>query len=201
MSIGYKNGQKTKARILEAAYENFLKFGYHGASLREIAAASGISHPGVRHHFETKEALLIAALAERDKRASLQSRDLIAAQGITTETLVAILRSNVETSNLGQLFIMMAAQASDPEHPAHEYFAQRYSKMRSMYAKFLTAGQRSGTVSKTVDVQRAAIQLIALVDGIQIQWTLNPNCDEVLSGLHDAVSKITFPEKALVDAA
>lgn len=37
-------------------------YGYHGVSMREIAAAAGLSKPGLYHHVASKEDLLLAVL-------------------------------------------------------------------------------------------------------------------------------------------
>jgi AcrR family transcriptional regulator len=46
--------------ILEAALACFVEHGYHGTSIRTIAAAAGLSVPGVYHHYTSKQALLVA---------------------------------------------------------------------------------------------------------------------------------------------
>lgn len=45
---------------LRAALEVFARHGYHGASIRTIADAAGLSVPGLYHHFPSKQALLRA---------------------------------------------------------------------------------------------------------------------------------------------
>src|ERR1700751_3781589 len=52
-----------KARILNAAQRAFLKRGYQGASLDEIAEVAPASKPTIYAHFEGKEALFEAVVA------------------------------------------------------------------------------------------------------------------------------------------
>lgn len=51
------------ARILDAATCLFVMRGYRGISMREIAAAVGISKAGLYYYFKDKEALFLAILA------------------------------------------------------------------------------------------------------------------------------------------
>lgn len=46
--------------LLSAAISVFLDVGYHGASVRSIAANSPLSVPGMYHHYRTKQELLVA---------------------------------------------------------------------------------------------------------------------------------------------
>ena len=55
-------GQRTAARILDAAESLFSDRGYDGASLRQIALQVGIHEPGIYNHFKSKEALYGAVL-------------------------------------------------------------------------------------------------------------------------------------------
>lgn len=47
---------------LTAALEAFLEFGYHGATMRDIARRAGLSVPGVYHYYASKQAMLVAIL-------------------------------------------------------------------------------------------------------------------------------------------
>ena len=45
---------------LRAALEVFARHGYHGATIRSIAEAAGLSVPGLYHHYPSKQAILRA---------------------------------------------------------------------------------------------------------------------------------------------
>ena len=58
----------TPSKILDVARNIFLRNGFQGTSMQEIAAAVGISAPGIYKHFDSKEALysaLVDPLIER----------------------------------------------------------------------------------------------------------------------------------------
>lgn len=57
-------GERTRQAILNAAEQLILKQGYHGTSMRQIAAEAGIVVGGIYNHFAGKEAVF-AALLER----------------------------------------------------------------------------------------------------------------------------------------
>ena len=47
---------------IQAALEAFLEVGYHGATMRDIARRAGLSVPGMYHHYESKQEMLITIL-------------------------------------------------------------------------------------------------------------------------------------------
>jgi AcrR family transcriptional regulator len=53
---------QTKERIVDAAYRTLVAQGYHGTSMKDIAAEAGVA-PGLAHYyFTSKEDLLVAAI-------------------------------------------------------------------------------------------------------------------------------------------
>lgn len=164
---GYKRGDARREAILGAAYDHFARYGYHGASLREIAAAAEISHAGLRHHFATKEGLLLAVLEERERRAAQ------AADGQTgLDSLIDLVVRNVGSRGLVELFAVLAPQASDPQHPAHAFFVGRYRRVRAFIATGIRDGQADGTIPSNLDADAASALVVALMDGLQVQWLL-----------------------------
>lgn len=47
---------------LASALNKFVEQGYHGTSVRQIAAGAGLSVPGLYHHFPSKQALLVGIM-------------------------------------------------------------------------------------------------------------------------------------------
>jgi AcrR family transcriptional regulator len=53
---------QTRSAIVDAAYTLFLKQGFHGTSMRQIAERAGVALGGIYNHFSNKEALFAAVL-------------------------------------------------------------------------------------------------------------------------------------------
>ncbi|MFN2137024.1 MAG: TetR/AcrR family transcriptional regulator [Candidatus Promineifilaceae bacterium] len=50
-------GELTRQAITQAAYDLFVRQGYHGTSMRQIAESTGIALSGIYNHFAGKEAI------------------------------------------------------------------------------------------------------------------------------------------------
>lgn len=165
----------TRTQILDTALGVFATSGYRGASIRDIAAKCGISHPTLLYHFPSKAALLMAVLNRRDEIdiedevfSELEPRPML-------RHLIVSARNNARARGIVELFAQLSAEASDPSHPAHRYFAQRYAELRSDLERSLTALEDEGALVDTVTPAQAAAQVIAVMDGLQIQWLLDPD--------------------------
>jgi AcrR family transcriptional regulator len=56
-----EHGTPTRERLLRAAVDACVEFGYEGATLADIARRAGVSTPAVYSHFSGKAALLVQA--------------------------------------------------------------------------------------------------------------------------------------------
>jgi AcrR family transcriptional regulator len=171
----YAKTEARRAEILRTALDAFSVRGFQGSSLREIAESVGLSQAGVLHHFSSKEALLAAVLAEKDADSVKHFED---ARGVgVLDALRGVVAENMAQPGLIRLFTTLSAEAINEEHPAHEYFQVRYAGARELLAGSLAQGQADGDVGSGVDVELAASLLIAIMDGLQMQWLLNEDFD------------------------
>lgn len=61
---GYRKGDETRARILEAAIVAFGAEGFRGATTRQIAQQAGVNLPALKYYFGGKEGLYLACAQE-----------------------------------------------------------------------------------------------------------------------------------------
>lgn len=170
---------KTAARrreILEAGMDVFATNGFRSGSIREIAEVVGISQAGLLHHFANKNELLAGVLELRDDRAN-EYVDTSAPAGIETiRGFVRLIDFNAEQMpGLVELHCVLSAEATSPEHPAHDYFVRRYVWVESFLTDAFTTMRAAGQLAAGIDPGSAARGMIAMSDGLQVQWLLNRN--------------------------
>ena len=173
---GYAKGRAKRAEILDAAQDLFGEVGYRGASLREIAARCGLTHPGLLHHFPTKEVLLLAVLERRDEAAQVA-----AGTGVSGAEelghIVAVVADNATHREIVELFTTLSAEATAGDHPAHAFFADRYARVRGQVVEAYRSAHQDGALRPGIDPESAASGLVALMDGLQVQWLYDPTVD------------------------
>lgn len=173
---GYAPGRARREEIITAATELFARIGYRNATVLEIAQEAGISRTGLLHHFPSKEVLLEAVLARRDAQDAERLRPAKDdATGLSyLRALVELTRHNTRIPHLIGLFAVLSAEAADPGHPAHDYFVARYDDARRDNQQALEQAGRAGLLRPGVDPAREARAVVALMDGLQVQWLLAP---------------------------
>ncbi|WP_322508468.1 TetR/AcrR family transcriptional regulator [Anaerolinea sp.] len=165
----------SREKIIREASRLFAEYGYRGAKLAEIAQAVGMSEPGLLHHFPSKEHLLIAVLEERDRVDRERfGQDVLEEHRNLLEGLRALVAHNETVPGLVQLFIVLAAESIQPEHPAHGYFSERYQQVRDSIVELLRQSQQRGEIRNDVSAEELAAMVVALMDGLQIQWLFHP---------------------------
>lgn len=171
----YAKGTARREEILQTALDVFARQGYRGTSLRDVAREVGISLPGLMHHFESKEHLLTAILRKRDE-ANVQRYD-DTESGDEIDTLVRIVGHNRHVPGLVQLYLTLAAAASVAEHPARGFFEHHFDELGGKLVTAIRARQASGDARPDLDPEHAARTLIAVADGLQLRWALDPSID------------------------
>ena len=172
---GYAKGRAKRAEILDAAMAVFGEVGYRAASLRAIAARCGISHPGLLHHFPTKEALLLAVLEHRDEVAQAAIRESAASGADELRGLVELVAGNAARPDIVELFATLSAEAAAADHPGHAFFAHRYRQVVARLTAAFEAARAEGALRPGVEPEPSARELVALMDGLQIQWLYDPH--------------------------
>ena len=177
----YAKGRAARELILETALEVIGKKGYTATSLRDIADEAGMTQAGLLHHFDTKENLLAEVLRKRDE----VDRQHFSPVDITQLPLIIQLaHHNMEVPGLVQLYVSLQAAAVNPEHPCHDYFRDRDLVVHARITRDIEKRQKAGTFNPDADPKVISRMLLALSDGLQAEWAINPAVD--LAGTLDA---------------
>ena len=178
----YRTGVRRREQIIGAATTVFAEYGYAGGSVRTIADRIGVSPASLLQHFGSKEGLLMAVLEDWDRRTvEAQLTDVTGLDYF--RRLPEVMAANVSNRGLLELFITMAAEASSPTHPAHAFIQHRYTDNLATLAGHLQQAVDAGDVTALTpaDITTEVRLVTAILDGIGLQWLLDPSTDVVSS--------------------
>ena len=189
-----------RARILNEAVVLFGEHGYAGTSLADIANAADISKAGLLHHFSSKDELFCKVLERRDREdalsilvespagegdtveapvdtiGNLDTLDVAGASDLDgnpwalLERYVELLERNVAHRDLTAIYTATAVSVLDAEHPAHRWMANHLNSAVERFESSFEAGKTAGLVDPKMPSRLVARSLVALIDGLQLQW-------------------------------
>ncbi|WP_434589076.1 TetR/AcrR family transcriptional regulator [Streptomyces sp. A5-4] len=174
--------EERRAEILRAALEVIAERGYRGASLSAVAERVGLTQQGLLHYFPTKETLLVAVLEERDQWDTGASGRSTGVWRI--DLLDSLMEYNAMRPGIVQTFSALLGESVTEEHPARDFFTQRYAQVRAGMAGALRTeyGER---LPGGLTPEQAAPLLVAVMDGLQYQWLLDPRSVDMPAAFRD----------------
>lgn len=204
-------GDARREQILYAAMVVFAEQGYHRASLAGIAEQVGISQAGLLHHFPTKQHLLTAVLGERDQLDQAWLGELDPDSRVGPRVLVNLLRlvdRNRRLGGLVQIYTALSGESVTDAHPARGWFTARYAEVTGQLEGALRTGVDEGAIRQDTDCDQLAREIIAVMDGLQLQWLLRPDEVDMVACFHGYATRLArsiatdpAPVEELLDAA
>lgn len=161
--------------ILRAALDTFGTRGYYNGSLIEIADKVGMTRAGVLHHFGSKDNLLLETLLFRDFTDVEGLEDKAPPVGLELfHHLVRTARNNEARPGIVKTYSVLSAESVTEGHPGQEWFRVRFEGLRSMIGVSLAMVCDDTNRPSDAEITNAATAIIAVMDGLQVQWLLDP---------------------------
>lgn len=183
-----------RQEILRAALDVFGSKGYANGTLIDIAEQVEMTHAGILHHFGSKNQLLLEVLKYRDHSDVEDLEEQHIPDGIEFfRHLIRTAGANARRAGVVQAYAVLSAESVTDGNPAREYFEQRYETLRdeAVHAFQVMCAERGITAPATI--AHASASIMAVMDGLQVQWLLTP--DEV-----DLARASEFAIEAIVSA-
>lgn len=163
-----------RRQIVKAALASFAEHGYERASLRDIATRADLTHAALLRHFSGKDELLLAALAQREADEEEMAARIGASNMPAEKILGVVLEDEFADPDYQRNWMALTVAATNPAHPAHEFFVGRRERMRGRFTSGpLPLARETG---ETTADEKATL-VLAMVDGLRIQWLLDPSRD------------------------
>ncbi len=178
----HRDADQTRTKALQAAAAQIAAVGFNKTTIASVAAHAGVSQSGLLHHFPSKAALLAAVLDAREQEDS----DFLFGNGEPPmswdafESLIALTARNTSRPEWVALFVRTAAEATVATHPANDWVTRHYRSLRTWLRDAITAGIARGEFLPDTPVDTLASSTIAVLDGAQQQWILEPDSVSML---------------------
>jgi AcrR family transcriptional regulator len=135
-----------------------------------------MTHAGILHHFGSKEQLLLEVLLHRDESdvAHLEGQHI--PDGLPLfRHLVKTAFLNAQRAGIVQAYAVLSAESVTDDHPGRDFFQNRYRKLRGEVAQAFTIVCAEQGVEASSTIADGSAAILAVMDGLQIQWLLEPD--------------------------
>jgi len=193
-----------REQLLEAAQRLLEERGYAHITARDLVAASNTNLASIGYHFGSKAALLNAAIEASFEHWAEQLASMVMADPEATAiqrgmaTWVSVRNSLPDRRPMLQSYVEALAQAQR-EPALRAQLAGHYRRARARVAELVALSLRDGTPADDPRCSAIAAFVIAVCDGLSVQWLLDPegapDGDQLLAGLATVWAN-SFPDSS-----
>jgi len=164
-----RDPERTRALLLEAAFQEIYHSGFRGADLDAILATAGVTKGALYYHFDNKEALGYAVVDEVIAN-SVQQKWVQPLQNAENpiDVLVRIVQSESvkrEDVERGCPLLNLSQEMSGLDEGFRKRTAKLFKNWHDAIARALSEGQKRGLVRNDIDANETATFLIAVYEG------------------------------------
>lgn len=181
-----------REQLLAAARRLLEQRGYAHITARDLVAESDTNLASIGYHFGSKAALLNTAIESAFEDWSDQLAALVMADPVATPiqramaTWVAVIDSLPARRPILQSYVEALAQAQR-EPGLRAQLAAHYRRARARVAELVSESLADGTLADDPRCRAIATFVIAVCDGLSMQWLLDPedspSGEDLMAGL------------------
>ena len=191
-----------REQLLAAAKRLLEERGYARITARDLVAASDTNLASIGYHFGSKAALLNAAIESTFEDWAEQLASLVMADPVATPiqrgmaTWITVLESLPQRRPMLQSYVDALAQAQR-EPALQAQLAAHYRRARARVAQLVAQSLADGTQPDDPRCRAIAAFVIAVCDGLSVQWLLDADSVPTGAQMRDGLETIwaaSFPQ-------
>jgi len=188
---GYRD--EVRKKIVTSAHSLFLRKGYHGTTMEEIADSLGVTKPALYQYFPGKEDLF-AAVAEHSReemaailRRSYNKKDLRTGSAILFDSLVGYIP---QFNGMYSELMLLAVHNTEIQ----KILARDRAEDLRVIEQFVAGQQENGLVSDRLNARTLAVACDALINGLLMDIMMGMDTEEAKGIWLDAVTRLVRAE-------
>jgi AcrR family transcriptional regulator len=188
---GYRD--EVRKKIVTSAHSLFLRKGYHGTTMEEIADSLGVTKPALYQYFPGKEDLY-AAVAEhsREELAAILARSYTKKDLRTGSTILfnSLVRYLPQFNGMYSELMLLAVHNTKIQ----KILARDRAEDLRVIEQFIAGQQENGLVSDRLNARTLAVACDALINGLLMDIMMGMDMEEARGIWLDAVTRLVRVE-------
>jgi TetR/AcrR family transcriptional regulator, transcriptional repressor of bet genes len=184
--------EQRRREIAWAVWQVAAERGLESVSLRNVAAAGGISMGRVQHYFGSRDEMILFSCRHLVELAGEGLEELAAGNPADTSAVTVIRNVALQSLPLDDRQRMGASvwysflRGAVTNPPLAEYITQVWTGTHELLTRQIVAAQQAGDIEGTADPSRAAHALLCLIDGLTSHLLVGHYTPEMALGLLEA---------------
>ena len=161
--------RSVRDKVLAAAVQLFAEYGYHAATMRDIARIAGIQAASIYYHYASKQALLVEVMETHMRQLNANLEHIVSKQDTVQQRLYEAISNHIHlhTTYKSEFFIIDTEIRALKGENRGEVLALR-DQYEDLFQKLLREGMEQGVLCQT-DVKVSSYAIIAMCTEVA-QW-------------------------------
>ena len=161
--------RSVRDKVLAAAVQMFAEYGYHAATMRDIARMAGIQAASIYYHYASKQALLVEVMETHMRQLNANLEQIVSKQDTVQQRLYEAISNHIRlhTTYKSEFFIIDTEIRALEGENRGEVLALR-DQYEDLFQKLLREGMEQGVLRQT-DVKVSSYAIIAMCTEVA-QW-------------------------------
>jgi len=178
--------------VLARAADVFSERGYHGTSINDLAAATGLSAGSLYKAFADKRAVFLATVEHQSLQRGNELSEAIASEQLGLGRLRAALMHYAAIScgadgRRGCLVVSTAVELAAGDDEIARLVKAAFRRREALLGELVRQGQADGSVDAGLDVDAAARFLLSLMQGLRVVGKSMPTRSEMKAAVDVAL--------------
>jgi AcrR family transcriptional regulator len=163
------DNRSVRDKVLAAAVQLFAEYGYHAATMREIARIAGIKAASIYYHYTNKQALLVEIMETHMRQLNANLKHIVNKQDTIQQRLFEAISNHIRlhTTYKSEFFIIDTEIRALEVENRDKILALR-DQYENLFQKLLQEGIEKGVLRQT-DVKVSSYAIIAMCTEVA-QW-------------------------------
>ena len=161
--------RSVRDKILAAAVSLFAEYGYHAATMRDIARIAGIQAASIYYHYPSKQALLVEIMESHMRQLNANLERIVSKHNAIQQSLYEAISNHIRlhTTFKSEFFIIDTEIRALEGENRREILALR-DRYEALIQELLREGMEQGVLRQT-DVKISSYAIIAMCTEVA-QW-------------------------------
>jgi AcrR family transcriptional regulator len=163
------DNRSVRDKVLAAAVQLFAEYGYHAATMREIARIAGIQAASIYYHYASKQTLLVEVMEAHMRQLNANLEQIVSNQDTVQQRLFEAISNHIRlhTTYKSEFFIIDTEIRALVGENRGKVLAMR-DQYEDLFQKLLREGMEQGILRQT-DVKVSSYAIIAMCTEVA-QW-------------------------------